>query len=324
MSNAVKLLAIISRSEFLLPNLGSLIMGLAWGASPPLGLVDGVILIVLSFSIINLSSAIGAQANTLSDYELDLKDERKKELVQALDSFGHKKAKIVLIIEFCFALALVSIFMVVQQKLILLPLWIVGISLGVMYSFPPLRLKSKSWVAPVSLILILAILPVLFAFYTFTFEMNTFFLVSLSGLALTIYGVIIPTEIRDYFGDKAMNIITMTVRLGLSRAALLGIILLSVGAVLTGTALFLEWSFNQQLMFSLLILVIPIAIMFVVAKFRKLYFLSKEYEASNDQNRSVLEEKIVDLSSDNPKWIMLVTQTYSLLSIMLLVSKFIF
>jgi 4-hydroxybenzoate polyprenyltransferase len=324
MSDAVKLLAIISRSEFLLPNLGSLIMGLAWGASPPLGLIDGVILIVLSFSIINLSSAIGAQANTLSDYELDLKDERKKELVQALDSFGHKKVKLVLITEFCLALVLVSIFTVIQQKLILLPLWLVGISLGVVYSAPPLRLKSKSWIAPVSLILVLAIFPVLFAFYTFTFEINTFFLVSLSGLALTIYGVIIPTEIRDYFGDKAMNIITMTVRLGLSRATLSGIILLSVGAVLTGTTLLLEWSFSQQLWFGIFVLAIPMAVVFVLTKFRKLYFLSKEYETSNDQDRGVLEEKILNLSSDNPKWIMLVTQTYSLLSIMLLVSKFIF
>ncbi|MCW4031268.1 MAG: UbiA family prenyltransferase [Candidatus Bathyarchaeota archaeon] len=324
MSNAVKLLAIISRSEFLLPNLGSLIMGLAWGANPPLGLIDGVILIVLSFSIINLSSAIGAQANTLSDYELDLKDERKKELVQALDSFGHKKVKTVLIIEFCLTLVLVSIFMLIQQKPILLPLWIIGISLGVAYSVHPFRLKSRSWVAPVSLILVLAIFPVLFAFYTFTFEINTFFLISLGGLALTIYGVIIPTEIRDYFGDKAMNIETMTVRLGLSGATSLGIILLSAGAVLTGTALFLEWSFNQQLRSSILIPAIPLAVVFVLTKFRKLYSLSKEYEKSNDQNRSVLEEKIVNLSSDNPKWIMLVTQTYSLLSIMLLVSKFIF
>jgi 4-hydroxybenzoate polyprenyltransferase len=324
MPNAVGLLAIISRSEFLLPNLGSLIMGLAWGATPPLGLIDGVTLIVLSFSIINLSSAIGAQANTLSDYELDLKDERKKELVQALDSFGHKKVKTVLIIEFCLTLILVSIFMLIQQKLILLPLWIMGISLGVAYSAPPFRLKSRSWVAPVSLILVLAIFPVLFAFYTFTFEINTFFLISLGGLALTIYGVIIPTEIRDYFGDKAMNIETMTVRLGLSRAISLGIVLLSAGAVLTGTALFLEWSFNQQLRFSILIPAIPIAVVFVLTKFRKLHSLSKEYEKSNDQNRSVLEERIVNLSSDNPKWIMLVTQTYSLLSIMLLASKFIF
>ncbi len=151
MTNAVKSLAVISRSEFLLPNLGSLIMGLAWGASPPLGLIDGVILIALSFSIINLSSAIGAQANTLSDYELDLRDERKTELVQALDSFGHRKVKTVLVIECCLALVLVSTFMLIQQKAILLPLWIVGISLGVVYSAPPLRLKSRSWIAPVSL-----------------------------------------------------------------------------------------------------------------------------------------------------------------------------
>jgi hypothetical protein len=68
-------------------------MGLAWGANPPLGLIDGFILIVLSFSIINLSSLIGAQANALYDYELDLEDYRKKELVQALDSFGHKKSQ---------------------------------------------------------------------------------------------------------------------------------------------------------------------------------------------------------------------------------------
>jgi 4-hydroxybenzoate polyprenyltransferase len=324
MSNALKLLAIISRSEFLLPNLGSLIMGLAWGANPPLGLVEGIILVVLSFSIINLSSAIGAQANTLSDYELDSKDGRKKELVQALDSFGHRKVRKVLIIEFFLALVLVSIFTVIQQKLILLPLWIVGISLGIGYSAPPLRLKSRSWVAPVSLILVLAIFPVLFAFYTFTFEINTFFLVSLGGLALTIYGVIIPTETRDYFGDKAMNIITMTVRLGLSRATLLGFVLLSVGGILTGTALLLELSFNQHSLLSLFILAIPIAVVFVLTKFRKLYFLSREYETSNDQDRRVLEEKIVSFSSDNPKWIMLVTQTYGLLSVMLLVSKFIF
>jgi len=324
MSNAIELLATISRSEFLLPNLGSLIMGLAWGANPPLGLINGIILIILSFSIINLSSAIGAQANTLSDYELDMKDERKKELVQALDSFGHKKVEVVLVIEFILTLVLVSIFMLIQEKLILLPLWIVGIFLGVEYSAPPLRLKSRSWIAPISLMLVLAIFPVLFAFYTFTFEINTFFLISLGGLALTIYGVIIPTEIRDYFGDKAMNIQTMTVRLGLSRATLLGTTLLITGALLTGTALLLEWAFNEHLWLSIFLLAIPMAVLFVIGKFRKLYSLSKDYETSKDQDRSTLEEKIVNLSSDNPQWIMLVTQTYSLLSIMLLASKFIF
>lgn len=87
MSVAIKQLAVISRAEFLLPNLGSLIMGLAWGANPPFDLAQLVILIVLSFTIINFSSAIGAQANTISDRELDSRDFRKKDLVQALESF---------------------------------------------------------------------------------------------------------------------------------------------------------------------------------------------------------------------------------------------
>lgn len=322
MAKAIRSFASISRVEFLLPNLGSLIMGLAWGASPPLGLVDGFILIVLSFSVINLSSVIGAQANALYDYELDLKDDRKKELVQALDSFGHKKVKVILMIEFLVTLALVSISAIIYQKWYLLPLWIAGISLGVVYSAPPLKLKARSWIAPISLMVVLAICPVLFAFYIFTFEINLFFLLALVGLALTVYGVIIPTELRDYFGDKAMNIQTFTVSLGLSRSALLGIVLLSVGSLFTGTALLLEWSANQQLWLSVFLLGIPLSVLFVLGKFRQLYSLSKNYEAF-ERNGSDLREKIVNLSSDNAKWIMIVTQTYSILSILLLASKFI-
>ncbi|MCW4008185.1 MAG: UbiA family prenyltransferase [Candidatus Bathyarchaeota archaeon] len=318
----IRLLATISRVEFLLPNLGSLIMGLAWGAHPPLGLIDGLILIVLSFLIINLSSAIGAQANSLYDYELDLKDERKKDLVQALESFGQRKLKFVLIIEFSLALILVSIFAIIYQKWMLIPLWIAGISLGVVYSAPPLRLKARSWIAPISLMIVLAVCPVLFAFYTFTFELSLFFILAFSGLALTVYGVIIPTELRDYFGDKAMGIQTFTVRLGLSRSALLGIILLSIGSLFTGTALFLEWSVDQQVWLSVFLLGIPVSVLFVLNKLWHLYSLSKSYETSHDS--AELRERIVDLASDNPKWIMMVTQTYSILSVLLLASKFLF
>ena len=76
--------------------------------------------------------------------------------------------------------------------------------------------------------------------------MNPFFLLSLTGLALTVYGVIIPTEMRDYFGDKTMDIETMTVRLGLVKASVLGIVLLRTGAILTGTAFFLEWAYGHH------------------------------------------------------------------------------
>ncbi|MDD1776227.1 MAG: prenyltransferase [Candidatus Methanomethylicus sp.] len=322
MPAAGKLFAKISRSEFLLPNLGSLIMGLAWGVTPPVDPAGGILSVALSFLIINLSSLIGAQANTLYDYDLDLKDERKKELVQALDRFGHEKVRNVMILEILLTLVLVSALALYMQEPILLALWIVGISLGVAFSAPPLRLKARFWIGPICQMLVLAVFPVLFAYYAFTSEVNAYFLVSLAGLSLTVYGVIVPTEIRDYFGDKAMGIQTLTVRLGLSRAAAMGIALLGAGAALSATALFLEWVRNQLSVLGVLVLAIPIVVLFVLSKFWKLYCLTRDFDGENTQDRLALEGKITNLSSENPKWIMLVTQTYMILSIILLITKF--
>jgi 4-hydroxybenzoate polyprenyltransferase len=316
----IRRLGVVSRSEFFLPNLGSLIMGLAWGATPSTSIGDLVVLIILSFAVINLSSAIGAQANTFSDRELDSRDERKKRLVEATNSFGVNRLKIVIVTEFALTLVLVSLFMLLQQKPVLLLLWIVGICLGCAYSLSPIRLKAKGWLAPISLILVLAVFPVLFAYYTFTIEMSFFFLLSLTGLALTVYGVIIPTEIRDYFGDKAMGIVTLTVRLGLVQASLLGIVLLTAGAVFTGTAFLLEWTYRQHVWLSVCLLAIPVAVIFVLGKFKKLYYLSKEHASS--ESKTSVSEDIVSLSANNPQWIMLVTQTYTAMSILLLLSKF--
>jgi len=295
-------------------------MGLAWGAKPSTSISDLVIMIILSFSIINLSSAIGAQANTLSDRELDSKDERKKKLVEAMNSFGENRLKIVLIIEFILTLTLVSVFMYIQQKSVLLLLWVVGISLGCAYSLLPTRLKSRNWLAPISLILVLAFFPVLFAYYSFTNDLNPLFLISLTGLGLTVYSVIIPTEIRDYFGDKSMGIETFTVHLGLVKASILAIALLTTGAALTAIAFFLQFTRDQHLFLSILLIAVPIAVSVVLKQFRRLYFLSKEYNVSNSDS-SIMEE-IVNISAHNPQWIMIITQTYSVISIVLLLSKY--
>lgn len=236
MFETVKLAGTISRAEFILPNLGSLIMGLAWGVSSTIDIASLVVLLVISFTVINLSSTIGAQVNTYCDHELDSRDERKKQLVKAMDSFGRNRLKGLIVAEFLITAILVSLFTVILGKPILLVMWLIGIFLGWAYSAPPLRLKARSWIAPVVLILVLAVFPVLFAYFAFAVVVELLFLLSLAGLASTVYGVIVPTEIRDYFGDKEMGIITMTVRLGLVKASLLGIVLLAIGAILTETA----------------------------------------------------------------------------------------
>jgi 4-hydroxybenzoate polyprenyltransferase len=321
MLETVRQLAVVSRAEFLLPNLGSLIMGLAWGASPLLSFPELLVLVVLSFTVINLSSAIGAQVNTISDYELDVRNYRKRELVEALRHFGQGRLKKVLAVELVVTLCLVVGFMLVNANPVLLLLWVVGISLGCGYSAPPLRIKSRSWLAPVTLILVLAIFPLLFAYLTFTSSFEPVFLLILAGLASTVYAVIIPTEIRDYFEDKAMGIETMTIRLGLVRASLLGILLLSLGGVLIGTGFLITFVSGPFPVLGILVAAVALADSVVVWNLLKLYKLSAKYENSEGQNS--IAHEITSLSAKNPKWIMLVTQTYSILSIILLIAKFV-
>jgi 4-hydroxybenzoate polyprenyltransferase len=321
MPNILRIIGTISRVEFLMPNLGSLILGLAWGATPAMNLTSLAVLIILSFTIINGSSAIGAQINTLSDYELDLKDSRKKNLTNAVDTIGKKWIKILLLVEFLITLALVILFIYINNNPWLLLMWIIGISLGWIYSAPPIRLKARSWLAPISLILVLGIFPVLFAYFTFATNVQPFFLLALIGLAMTIYGVIIPTEIRDYFGDKTMQIKTMTVHLGLVKACVVSIILISIGAIFFITAYLLEWINGPRPLLSLILLSIPVSVLFVLTKIKKLHSLSKQY--MNSQGNTTLKEQIVNISAHNPKWIMIITQTYSILSIILLINKFV-
>ncbi|HUW47851.1 MAG TPA: UbiA family prenyltransferase, partial [Patescibacteria group bacterium] len=178
MFETVKLAGTISRAEFILPNLGSLIMGLAWGVSSTVDIASLVVLLVISFTVINLSSAIGAQVNTYCDHELDSRDERKKQLVKVMDSFGRNRLKGLIVAEVLMTAILVSFFTVILGKPILLVMWLIGIFLGWAYSAPPLRLKARSWIAPVVLILVLAVFPVLFAYFAFAVVFELLFLLS--------------------------------------------------------------------------------------------------------------------------------------------------
>jgi 1,4-dihydroxy-2-naphthoate octaprenyltransferase len=167
----------------------------------------------------------------------------------------------------------------------------------------------------------LGIFPVLFAYLTFTTNIQLFFLLALIGLTMTIYGVIIPTEIRDYFGDKSMRIETMTVHLGLVKACVASILLIGIGALFFIAAYLLEWINGPRPLLSLLLLIIPVSVFFVLTKIKKLHSLSKQY--MDTQGNTTLKEQIVSISAHNPQWIMIITQTYSILSIILLVNKFI-
>lgn len=315
-----RLLATISRPEFLPANSASIIVGLSWSINLPVDLIWGLVIpVTLVFAIITLVSAVAAQVNTMADYELDSKDSRKKELVQAMSRLGKGKLISFMVIEFLLSLAFILLLYLVQGKPALLLMWVAAVFLAYSYSASPLRLKSRSWLSVITLLIVLSILPVTFVYHTFTSELDLLFLLFLSGQALTVYGVIVPAEIRDYFSDKAMGIDTVTVRLGLVKASLFSMVLLSMGGILCATGFLLKLAYGSYPTLTVFLLVVTVAYLYVLRKYNRLHFLSKRYMTSEDQNS--IAQDIERLSAQNPQWITLITQTIVFMSLVLLVGK---
>ena len=317
-----RLLATVSRPEFIPANSASLIIGVAWGINLPVAdlVWELLIPVALVYAVISLVAAVAAQINTMADYELDLKDSSKKELVKAMKSVGQSKVKGLIVVELLLSLICIILLWQTRGKPALLLMWAAAVFLAYAYSAKPLRLKSRSWLAVLTLLTVLSILPVGFVYYTFTSELDFLFLLFLSGQALTVYGVIVPAEIRDYFNDKTMGIQTMTVQLGLVNASLFSILLLSVGGFLAGTGFLLKMLYGSHQILIVFLLVMAIVYGFVLRKYSRLYSLSKKHLTSEDSD-SVAQE-IEKLAAQNPHWITIITQSIVLMSIILLVSKF--
>lgn len=321
MSKAAKLLVIAGRPEFLPANSASLIIGWAWGLSLPVDIISGLAIpLLLSFAVITLVAAFAAHINTLSDYKLDTEDETKKNLVEAVHQLGGRKLKRFMIIELSLGFALLLLLAAIKMKPALFAMWIAAVFLAFAYSAQPLRLKSRSFLAPITLMIVLSILPVTFVAYVFTATLGFPYWVFLVGQAITVYAVIIPAEIRDYFGDKVKGVVTMTVQLGLKNASLLGLTLLSLGGILCGAGFILELSSNSLQVLSVFLLVMSATYLYVLLKYLNLYKLSKNL---NKQGHEQTEQNIVEAVAKNPKWITLITQSIVVMSVVLLVSKII-
>jgi 1,4-dihydroxy-2-naphthoate octaprenyltransferase len=311
----------VSRPEFLPANSASLIIGLAWGLTLPVDFLWGLVApLVLTFAAISLVGAFAAHINTMADYELDQKDDTKKELVAAMASVGKSKLKKLMVAELSLSLFILLVLTVFEGKLVFVFMWVAAVFFAYAYSAQPLRLKSRSFFAPITLIIVLSILPVTFVTYVFTSTLDWAFFLFLAGQALTVYGVIVPAEIRDYFSDKATGTETMTVRLGLVKASLLGLTLLSAGGILCATGFILKLTVSSLPILSVLLIVMAVAYLYVLSKYWKILSLSKHLDIS--PNQASVEQEIVQLAAKNPKWITIVTQAIVFMCVILLIAKF--
>jgi len=315
----LKLLKTVSRPEFLPANMSSLVMGLAWGIDPNVNNIwETALLSALVLAVLTFVSAIGAQLNTLNDHELDSKEPRKRYLVEALGALRQGRLKRIILVEFALSLPFFILLIFAQPKAVLVLLWLLGHLMAYAYSVSPLRLKCRSWMAMLSLFLVLSILPVSFAYYTFTDALKPLFLLFLAGEAMNVYAVIIPTETRDYWIDKANGVNTLTVRLGLVKASLLAMVLLIAGGISMAGAFVIAVSdlFPIVMVSSV---AIAVADIIILRNYWKLYKLSKQHSIRGD---SSIAERIVELSARNPTWINLAQLSIVILALALIVAKF--
>ena len=320
MPNTFKLVANISRLEFLPANLASLVIAICWAINPATAVLTNVAIVaVISFVILALVSLIAAQLNSVYDYQVDRTDENKKVIVRDVDSLGPGRIKRIVAVEFLISLPFISLLLWINWQPVLFLLWLAGNFLAYAYSVPPLRLKSRSWMEFLSLVLALSVLPILFVYLAVTPNLSPLFLFFFVGQSMTVYSIIIPTETRDFFVDKAMNVITLTVRLGLVRASMLALVLLSAGGVISGAAFILALSSIGKLPATIFLIAMAVADVKVLREFRKLHSLSRCYATTANEN---VKREIVLLSKNNPKWITMVSQAIVLMSIVLIVVKF--
>jgi len=320
--STAKLLHTVSRPEFIPANSASLVIGLAWGLTLPLDLLWGLIVpLVLGYAVITPVAAYAAQINSLSDYDLDVRDDTKKGLVQAMSQLKRNTLKTFMALELAVSFILLLILVWIQQKPFLLLFWAAGVFLAHSYSAPPIRLKSRGVLAVITLLLVLSVLPVTFIAYVFTTTLSYAFFLFLFGQALTVYGVIVPAEIRDYFGDRKNGVVTFTVQLGLTKASLLGITLLGTGGTLVGAGLALTLAYGKLPWLMGFLVAMAVVYLYILRKYRKLYVLSRKHAVSAAEKEGELEDEIVKLAAENPRWITLITQVIVLMCIVLLISK---
>jgi 4-hydroxybenzoate polyprenyltransferase len=310
-----KTLRMVSRVEFVPANFASLIIALAWAYEAEMSAVELLLPMFLAFGVISLVSISGAHFNTYSDANLDRKDPTKGDLVEALASFGKGRLKSLMVIEVAASALFLLALIMIRPDLTLIALYLAALFLAYSYSMPPLRLKARSILAMLSLMLILSVIPISFTYLVISPAPAWLFLVFLAGQCMIIYGLIIPTEIRDYEWDKAMLINTMTVWLGVGKATIMGILLLSSGLLLMGAA-FVAQSLLMGTGTLAAALVAPaLAVAYVIKQFVAMRSLIKINGGKDGAGG------VVALASRNPKWITLVSQSIVLLCLALLLAK---
>lgn len=246
---------------------------------------------ILTFIMVNIATYWGSLYNVYYDYDLDKKNNVKKRLSDAIDKTVPRLLKFYLFSEPIIFLFLGLWISLLIKNYIPLLLLIIGTFFTIAYSREPLRFKRRGVLNSISLFLIIMFLPPLYGY----FVMNNGTLVIMDiililGMAFVEYGLGLYYTTVDYSEDKLDNIITPSVKLGVTKSVVVSLYLIAGGILLYFVG------YTNRIDFSYISLTIAILGAFVPFVWIIIYLIK-------GKNDNQLEKIIKQNESYIPVWV---------------------
>jgi 4-hydroxybenzoate polyprenyltransferase len=287
---------VVSRVEFMVMGIPVIAISALLAASRPDDLLGyNAVRLGLLAALWYLAYWISSQVNCLADYELDKK--YKSRLPRSIDILqGPRTVWAMIAVEIVVASAIVVYLAINESRIGLVVLWVVGLFLVGAYSLEPLRFKRRGSLNLVTLSLIVYFLPALYIYYAMAPQVKILPLLALMGFSTQMIGLLLVNQIEDYHEDKAMNVLTSTVRWGLKKASMVSLLFTAVMSVV----LLVVFGMLARNPYAF----VGIALMLVayVATLRyhfELFEAATSWEATHDQAAA---QRVRQLAAQVPLW----------------------
>ena len=227
--------------------------------------------VIISLLIWYGAHFIGAQINNISDYDSDKKF--KSYISDSLDYFGEKKVKQMIIVEVIIVSALAIGMTIVRRQPMLMILWLVGLFFAYAYSMKPFNFKSRTIMNPITLALVLYLIPMLFSYLLIAREFHEMPVITIVIFGVQMVPMFFMDEISDYEEDKDANVKNPCVTFGRRKT----IIIATIIAIISNASMLLYWFNYISHTSSLKMLFFVFALLFyifVVFDFVRIYRMS--------------------------------------------------
>jgi len=192
-----------------------------------------LILGLAAFLLLFLS---GFTINAYTDRKLDENyDSFKRNISSSVGVLGAKKLLYITIAQVVVAVILSGIVAYRMAEPLLFAMVLVGVFLGIGYSIKPLNFKERGsiWHA-VALGTSIFFIPLLFLYWIAAGELTVFVFILATGFSLVHYAMEYGNQANDYLEDRAANVMTPPVRLGIASSLKVATYMFVAGAFIVG------------------------------------------------------------------------------------------